>query len=155
MSFGKSLFRHRLQRLENDEREAERDLIRLNHDRIRASLSSISNRALSSRPSTQLFRSRTPRLSTPIDSLIQRSSRTKLLFERPFSVNRTSIDRFIPSDGKRLSNSTVNSMTKKFPWICKPMQSNFDENPSYLRVHVDSINQQKRDIEQKLKEFLQ
>ncbi len=152
-------FRHRLQRLENDEREAERDLVRLNHDLARVSVSSLSNRRLSSRPSTHFSRSSTPRISIPIDPnlIIEPSSqRTHILLERPMSVypSGTSIDRLTPMDYKRLSLGKTHLLDRRSPWISKQIQLKFNENRSDHRFYVDSINEQKREIEEKLKVFL-
>ena len=142
--------------MENDEREAERDLIRLNHERVRASIGSLSNRELLPRPSTHDIRFQSPRLSMPVDALAHRLSRTKSFFERPASVypNQTPINRFIPLDLKRLSISTINSINNRSPRVYKQMKLKLDEHHPHLRVHVASINQEKRDIEHKLKEFL-
>jgi len=66
----------------------------------------------------------------------------------------TSIDRFTPLDYKRLSLDKTNLLDRKSPWMSKQIQLKFNENRSDHRFYVDSINEQKREIEEKLKVFL-
>ena len=150
------LFRQKLQRLQNREREAERDLMRFHRELTQASKSSVSNQPFLSRQKTDLFRSQTPRLSISTDTnlTIQRPVRTKFLLGRPLSINtsRTTIDQFAPINPKQFStnkfNERVPGMSEQTP------TTKVVETRPYLQIHAQAIHQQNQEIEQKLKKFL-
>lgn len=151
------MFRQEIHRLENDEREAERDLKRLHHDLARASISSLSQQPTFGRQSTILSRSTTPYFSIVLDSgaIVETTpiSSRKVLHTRPISiqVDQTNDDRLPLLDPKRRSKSFS---SRKSPWTLKEVHLKSKEIPPHLRKHFNSINRQKREIEQKLKEFL-
>ena len=147
------LFRHEIQRLENDEREAERDLRRLNRDRVRASRSSLSHKPASIRQNSSLSRSNTPCFSIVLDSgsvIDAIPTTTKVSPRRPLSINIQRISDDFPHS-RRTSTPFIN---EKFPRTCREIHPKSNEIPPHLRKHANSINRQKREIEQKLKEFL-
>ncbi len=102
-------------------------------------------------------RSSTPRGSIPIEinSTLQRAQTTKLLLGRTLSIStNTTMDRFTPVTRERTSINKTNPFNEKFPWMSKHTNSKSNEKHLYLQIHRASINQQKREIEEKLKQFL-
>lgn len=132
--------------------------MRLNHDLTRISLSSSLSQHPLPHENNSYSRSQTPRLSLPIDAnpTTQTPQKTKLLRGRSQSItpSRITMDHFTSINRKRSSLGKTNSFNEKFPWMFEHINSKSIENHSYLQQHVDSINQQKREIEAKLKLFL-
>lgn len=152
------VFRQELQRLQSDEREFERDLERYNRDLARPSYSSLLEHPQLSDPNKEFFRSQTPRWSLTSDnnSPIPTERRTRIIIGHTLSMNtpRTSVDRFTPISPKRLSINRISSFNTKSPLISRRINSTTSNIRPSFQQHADSINQQKREIEQKLKEFL-
>jgi hypothetical protein len=124
--------------------------MRLHRDLARVSLLSLLPQQVLSRQNKDFSGSQTPRSSIISDtsSAIQTVQKTKFLRERSFSINSitTANDIFTPMHQKRLSTSKTNTSNEKFPALSKQMTSKSN--------CANSINQQQRNIEQKLKKFL-
>lgn len=152
------MFRQELQRLESDEREAERDLKRFNRDLARPSYSSLLDQNPLSDQNKDFYRLPTPRwsLSSDINSPNQTPRNSKVILGRTFSIctNPATVDRFTPVNQKRSPINKTNSLNDRYPWMSKRINGATNENRPYFQQHADSINQQKREIEQKLKQFL-
>jgi len=148
-------FRQELQRLRNDERGIERDLVRLNRDLAKiSSLHSISRSpTLSRNPTSRLSAIAEENLSIPpIEKpkiILRRSSST--------NTNRTSIHHLIPIQ-KRSSMIKTNPYNEQSFALSKPsfqqVIAKTSDDRLYHQYHAHIINQQKRLVEQKLKQFL-
>ncbi|CAF2377421.1 unnamed protein product [Rotaria sp. Silwood2] len=144
-----------LQHLRSGEHNGERDLIHLNRDPVKISSSpSISQSSL-------LYQNKKSRLS----SITEENSLTRII-ENPTSalgrsslINRsqTSQNHIIPIQ-KRSPMNKINSSYQHDRWLRKySFQQNIaktSDDRFYLQQRAHLINQQKRLIEQKLKEFL-
>jgi len=132
--------------------------MRLSRDLARPSVTSLLDQNSLSHQNKDYFRSPTPRgsIHMEINSTIQRPQTTRLLLGRSLSIstNRTTNDRFTPITGQRPSINKTNPFNEKFPWMSKHTNSKSNEKHLYLQIHRASINQQKREIEEKLKQFL-
>lgn len=99
------------------------------------------------RQNSSLPRSNTPCFTIVLDSgsVIEATSRSQTLPRRPLSIN-------IHQIGNDSSHSKP--FCEKSPRVWKEIHVKSTEIPPHLRKHANSINRQKREIEQKLKEFL-
>ncbi len=146
-------FRQELQRLRSDERDVERDLIRLNRDLAKIS----SFRSISRSPS--FTRNQTSRLA----SIAEENSSTLPIIEKPkvilgrsssLNTNRNSVNHLIPIQ-KRLSPIKNEQQSHSLPkYNFQQVIAKTSDDRLYLQHHAHIINQQKRLIEQKLKQFL-
>jgi len=163
ISIWNHLFRQELQRLETHEREAERELVRLNLDLRKPSFSSL-NPQQSPIPNYireyNQSRSQTPRPSispeTPpmFPSLSRQGSRASRTHS--MSGNRPSLDRISPILRNR-SISFTKTTSFTMPVITRiPQQtlSTSNENNSQLDKHRHSIHHERQVIQEKLQAFL-
>lgn len=141
--------------MRSNERGVERDLIRLNRDLAKiTSLPAI-------RRSPSLTRNPTSRLSSIAEenSPIPTLEKPKLIIGRSTSLhsNRTSIYHLIPIQ-KRSSMTKPNPHTEQTHSLPKhsfqQVIAKTGDDRSYLQHHAQIINQQRRLVEQKLKQFL-
>ncbi|CAF0896083.1 unnamed protein product [Rotaria sp. Silwood1] len=153
-----------LQHLRSDKLDVERDLIHLNRDPVKISSSSSPAISQSSLLYQNKNSSENPKLRL---SLITEENSSICIMEKPTSVpryssliNRSQISRnhIIPIK-ERSSINKINSNYQHDRWLRKySFQQNIaktSDDRFYLQQHAHSINQQKRLIEQKLKEFLE
>lgn len=79
-----------------------------------------------------------------------RSSPTKMSPRRSLSIN---IQR-ISDDSSHAKRISTPFFYERFPRRWEEIHPQSNEIPLHLRKHANSLNRQKREIEQKLKEFL-
>jgi hypothetical protein len=79
----------------------------------------------------------------------------RLLRGRSFLIdpNRTTVERFTPMNQTRSSINKLYLLHEKYPWMSKPILRN-NVNRHQFQLHRNSIDQEKRVIEEKLKQFL-
>ncbi|CAF2393721.1 unnamed protein product [Rotaria sp. Silwood2] len=149
--------KQKLQRLENNERDIERDLIRLNRDLARIALSTSVGQSPVSNEDNDPLQVQTEPLSstTSINSMVQTSPKTKLILGRSISMNtsKTTTGHLTPLHQKRLSLNQTSSCNERSPWIDKQTFSKVNEERPYLQQHGLIIDREKRKIQQKLKCF--
>ncbi|CAF3573165.1 unnamed protein product [Rotaria socialis] len=154
-------YKQELQRLRSDERDAERDLIRLNRDWFTTISSSTSRQSSLVGQNKESTRKNKPRLS----------SITEENFSIPFAKNSKQYLGCLSSLSQReaTGNSTIpiqerstthkiNSMHKHNHWLCKySFQRDIvktSDDHMYLQRHAHLVNQQKQLFDQKLRKFL-
>ncbi|CAF1108621.1 unnamed protein product [Rotaria magnacalcarata] len=146
-----------LQRLQSSERNVERDLIRLKRDLARVSFSSSLNQCplpLENNDITQVQSEQALTVSG-INSPVQSPQKGRIILGRSISINgpRTSAGRLSPIHQKRFSLNQPVSISEK-SLIEKQPNWKGNEDRSNLQKHAVIIDQEKREIEQKLKLFL-
>ncbi|CAF3381539.1 unnamed protein product [Rotaria sp. Silwood1] len=151
------IFRQELQRLENNERDIERDLMRLNRDLARIAFSSPLGQSSVPNENHDPSQVQTGNLSstTNINPTAPILPKTKLDLERSISVgtSRATVGLMTLIHQKRLSLNQTNSFNERSS-IDKPIFSKANEERPYLQQHGLMMDREKRKIEQKLKLFL-
>ncbi|CAF0765279.1 unnamed protein product [Rotaria sp. Silwood1] len=146
-----------LQRLENNERDIERDLMRLNRDLARIAFSSPLGQSSVPNENHDPSQVQTGNLSstTNINPTAPILPKTKLDLERSISVgtSRATVGLMTLIHQKRLSLNQTNSFNERSS-IDKPIFSKANEERPYLQQHGLMMDREKRKIEQKLKLFL-
>ncbi|CAF0751652.1 unnamed protein product [Rotaria sordida] len=147
-----------LQRLENHERDIERDLIRLNRDLARIALPSSVGQSALPNENNDFLQVETAQLSSTINinPTIQTSSKTKLILGRSISINtsKPTASRLTSVHQKRLSLNQTNSFNERSSSIDKQTFVKTHEERSNLQHHGLMMDREKRKIEQKLRLFL-